>query len=128
MTLQFGNKGNKYKPRRINSTTTGSSITDDGSNIEDVFQRGLTLLTLQDRVGCNVESDPDLICLNYGLHLATQDRFAEACDVPGRPAARQQIIEDATTATSTASTTSRIVQYAYRLWSFCRQQFSVGKE
>jgi hypothetical protein len=76
---------------------------------EQAYQRGLELLVKSDQAGCNVEDDLDSISLNYGLDLANQDRFAEACEILARPAAKRK----------DGSSNSQIIENAYRLWEFC---------
>lgn len=76
---------------------------------EEAYRRGLVILIQSEVAGCNVGHDMDLISLNYGLDLANQDRFAEACEILARPASKR----------NDGVSNSRTIEDAYRLRKFC---------
>ncbi|GKZ00874.1 hypothetical protein MPSEU_001039100 [Mayamaea pseudoterrestris] len=51
------------------------------ANVDEIYEKCLQLLLQQSECGCNVQHDLFSLSLNYGLHLANQDRFSEAAKV-----------------------------------------------
>ncbi|GAX12050.1 hypothetical protein FisN_8Lh150 [Fistulifera solaris] len=77
---------------------------------ELAYQKGWELLTKFEQVGCDVTADFDYLTLNYGLLVANQDRFAEACSILQLLAASVDGRSD-----------SQIAKDAYMLYSFCQK-------
>ena len=88
----------------------GSGSTDDDD--ERLFRHAYNIVRQSAAAGCNVEHDMDRIALNLGLCLADQDQFAAAAAV----------LEPTAAACQQDATSSRTVQDAARLWSFCQRQ------
>jgi hypothetical protein len=57
-------------------------------NVRYIYQQGLDLLVQASIAGCAVQDDMDALSLNYGLYLANQDLYAEACVILERPASK----------------------------------------
>jgi tetratricopeptide (TPR) repeat protein len=79
--------------------------------IESAYQQGFFLLQQSMNAGCSVVPDFDSLCLNYGLFLANQDRFADAQKVLAFPAAKYKM--------SSGESPSRLIDDAYGLFNFC---------
>ncbi len=77
---------------------------------EQAYQKGWELLTKSESVGCDVTEDFDSLTLNFGLLVANQDRFVDACSILQRFVSRVEGRSD-----------SRIVNDAYMLYSFCQE-------
>jgi tetratricopeptide (TPR) repeat protein len=101
-----------YNNLAIALTRQNRGTIDAKMEIEQVYRRGVDLLERSEQAGCQVETDLDSMLLNFGLDLANQDRFDEACDVLARPASKQN------------SQPSRTSAHAFQLRSFCRKQIA----
>lgn len=77
----------------------------------DVYQKGLDLLRQAEQAGCLVAGDLDSLSLNYGLYLANQDKFKEACAFLEGPASKFDEDSD-----------NQLQRDAHRLWKFCQSR------
>jgi len=83
------------------------------ASVRGAYNRGIALLERTQKVGCQVQGELDAVRLNYGLHLANQDLFAEAAIILEPVAAKHD--------TSASSAEHRILADAYSLWRMCEQ-------
>jgi hypothetical protein len=83
--------------------------------IESAYHQGFLLLRQSMNAGCNVVPDLDSLCLNYGLYLANQDRFAEAHKILAFPAAKYNMAGEIP---------SRLIHDAYGLFQFCERRMT----
>ncbi|KAL7518933.1 hypothetical protein ACHAWX_003734 [Stephanocyclus meneghinianus] len=137
LAIKFLEEGTKYTPcdaRLYNNigiaweTKLSSSNAADESNLQYIhakiisaYQRAVTINSICLRVGCDVISDFERACLNFGLYLSKQDDFHAAIDV------LERIDYMPTDLTSTNSggispPRQRVLEDARGLLLFCKKQ------
>ncbi|CAB9511693.1 P4Hc [Seminavis robusta] len=84
---------------------------------KEAYRRGHTLLLALAQAGCDVVDETDTLSRNYGLMLANQDRFTEACEVLKDTAARYLEAEK-----KDGKAPPRGIVEAYQLWKFCQSR------
>ena len=92
------------------------------------YRTSVTIHSLCERMGCDVGSDCERACLNYGLYLSKQNDFEGAVDVLSRIVTPAGIAANTTTPMSEHDVAScerqRVIEDATKLLAFCRKRIS----
>eukprot|EP00984_Skeletonema_dohrnii_P032385 scaffold26473_cov138-Skeletonema_dohrnii-CCMP3373.AAC.6 len=87
--------------------------------VAEAFSRSIQIHTLCKQVGCDVNTDYESACLNYGLFLSKLDDFEGAIDILSLVAANYEEAQDTD---SDAVHASRVLRDASNLLGFCKRQ------
>lgn len=96
-----------------------SSLDSLRGKVAEAFSRSIQIHTLCKQAGCDVNTDYESACLNYGLFLSKLDDFEGAIDILSLVAANYKEDEDTD---SDAVGVSRVLRDASNLLGFCRRQ------
>jgi hypothetical protein len=113
----YNNLGIALSRLKDQSQPQGTDLQHLDSSIIDTYQQGLDLLLQATDAGCACIDDMDSLSLNYGLFLANQNMFNDACKVLARPNSRWK--ED--------EVLSQIIEDAHKLynWCWCMEQDAI---
>ena len=102
------------------SRRDSNSLEDESSAVE-AYDKSLEILEQSREAGCDIEDEWDIVSLNYGLFLASMDRFSDSVCVLDRTARKKEAggVE--------MTTTSQVIDDAHRLWLFCKRNMAMHK-
>jgi hypothetical protein len=110
--IAFGNKLSKLASTNALDEQMQKNI---HSKINNAYQRAVSINSICARVGCDVSSDFERACLNFGLYLSRQDNFLRAIDI-------LRYIESTDLSSEVPPARRRVLEDALDLLQFCRKQ------
>ncbi len=101
------------------SLVASRSLESIRGKVAEAFSRSIQIHTLCKQAGCDVNTDYESACLNYGLFLSKGDDFEGAIDILSLIAANYKEVEGTD---SGAVGVSRVLRDASSLLGFCKRQ------
>jgi len=115
----FEHHQSREKEDEMSTADSGRLLNSIRGQVAEAFSRSIQIHTLCKQVGCDVNTDYESACLNYGLFLSKLDDFEGAIDILSLVVANYEEAQDTD---SDAVDASRVLRDASNLLGFCKRQ------